>query len=83
MIYLSLEVHGSSHKQQQESMKTALLTKNITSNQQRNWDRRPISRDLDPHYIQAISGKAPQIPMTHTLLDLLFLSRLRLLLLLI
>jgi hypothetical protein len=31
----------------------------------RNWDRRPISRDLDQHYTRATSEKAPQIIMIH------------------
>lgn len=83
MIYLTLEFHQSSHRQQQESIKAALLAENITPKRQRNWDRRSISRDLDPHYTPVISGKAPQIPMTQTLLDLLFPGPARLLPLLI
>jgi hypothetical protein len=83
MIYLSREPQTGSHKQQQKGMKTAPLTKNITLNRQRNWDRRPISRDLGQRYTPVISGKAPQILMTHTLLDLPIRSRARLLPLLI
>ena len=64
-------------------MKAVLLAENITPKRQRNWIRRSISRDLDLHYTPVISGKAPQIPMTQTLLDLLFLGPVRLLPLLI
>lgn len=83
MIYLFQELQAGGHKQQQRSMKSARLTKKITLNRQENWDRRPISRGLGQRYTRVISGKAPQNPMTHTLLDLPILSRVRLLPLLI